>query len=338
MLVPINPDPIEQAINKAIDFLHESQLPYGEFKTYASPHETMGEGIFDSSPYITSFVLYSLSFWANPKITALTTKGINFLLSEMEGAGLWRYCSSRNEKNHLLFPPDVDDTCCIAFVLKQNQINFPSNINMLLANKANNGLLFTWFLPRSTLPSEILVEIKRIVKPETFLYMIFVNGADNICCVTNANTLLYLGENEHTQPIIDYLVQVGLTSQEHSCSLYLHNVFAIQYIISRAYFHSAPSLVKIKKPITDRILAQQTMLGDFGGDMNTTFAICTLLNFDYQGAALDKAIHYLLTSQQANGSWLQGSMFNDSVSYYGSEELTTALAVEALARYLKLHK
>ena len=66
---------LEHSISKAIDFLYRSQLPYGEFKTYASPDQEMGDQAYiDSSPFVTSIVLYSISSVSGPKVYSVNYK------------------------------------------------------------------------------------------------------------------------------------------------------------------------------------------------------------------------------------------------------------------------
>src|SRR5690349_6290762 len=108
---------INHSISQAIDFLYSSQFEYGEFKTYAWRDAAHSEnGYFDSSPFTTSLILYSLSYVKDARVQTIADKAVNFLCSEMEGRGLWRYWSSRNER-HTFLPPDLDCVCCISHIL-----------------------------------------------------------------------------------------------------------------------------------------------------------------------------------------------------------------------------
>ena len=73
--------------------------------------------------------------------------------------------------------------------------------------------------------------------------------------------------------------------------------------------------------------------GSFGDELATACAVCSLANFEYDGVArLADAVRYLEEQQRANGSWRRVAMFCQPGRYYGSEELTTALCLEALTR------
>ena len=70
--------------------MSRNQLPYGEFKSYMSPDDEMQEEcVFDSSPFVTSLILYSLGFVEGPKVAEMKAKVLEFLKNEMEFPGIW---------------------------------------------------------------------------------------------------------------------------------------------------------------------------------------------------------------------------------------------------------
>src|SRR5258708_7899210 len=116
---------IESAIHSAIDFLARAQLADGEFKTVLGSDPTLTDGEWDSSPFVTSLMAYSLRH-AGPSAKPLIERALSFLLSEMERGGVWRYYTSKQFK-HVRTPPDLDDTACASFVLVQNGKGVPAN-------------------------------------------------------------------------------------------------------------------------------------------------------------------------------------------------------------------
>ena len=324
---------LEHSVSKAIDFLYHSQLPYGEFRTYASPEESMEETcFFDSSPFVTSFVLYSISFVDDARVREIASKALDFFLGEVEGPGLWSYWSSRNPRYKLL-PPDLDDTCCISYVLRQNHRLLPSNAEIILANRNRDGQFHTWLIPRPTFGSELVEEINRVVNPSALLALLLSGIVDDVDGVVNANVLLYLGENENTMKAIDYLVDIVLNETEGNCSRFYINRHSFYYMLSRAYFNGVLSLAKTKDSVISRIIPMQDNDGAFGNELLTALAACSSLNFGSRIPVLSKAIRYLLRTQKEDGSWRRLPMFLGPAPYYGSEELTTAFCVEALGRY-----
>lgn len=323
---------VELSLSKALEFLHHSQLPYGEFRTYACPDDEMGEGCeFDSSPFATSLILYAISHVDSPIVHEMTAKALRFLQEEMEGPGLWRYWSSRNQR-HRLLPPDLDDTCCISFVLKKNSIPLPANRDIILANRGREGLFYTWLAPRSSSTRLLDPDVAALLNREALLMLALSGQMDDVDCVVNANVLLYLGENDDTKGAVDYLVDIVLDGKEDECSHFYPDRICLYYMLSRAYLEGVHSLKSVRVPVKDRVVRTQDRDGSFGNELLTALAICTLLNFDSPAPELHEAIPYLLNAQRKDGSWPRIPMYLGPAPYYGSEDLTTALCVEALSR------
>lgn len=340
-------DKLRDSITKAIDFLAQAQLDDGEFKTTLPDEnlkaicETLGfkqeateKLVFDSSPFVTSLVVYSLSFISHEsKVQQLIKRGLGFLSQEMESGGLWRYWSSKNEK-HNAAPPDLDDVCCASYVLKMNGIPIQPNTAIILDNRNQQGLFYTWLLPISI--RGIVLNLLTLGKRFSYLEKFWeTTDKDDICCVVNANVLLYLGENRQTQRVIEYLISIVLKETENKHTSFYNHKLSFYYMLSRAYFNGANSLGVIKIPVINKILSLQKADGSFGDELLTALAVCALLNFNSQPLSLDKAINFLLKTQQCDGSWQRIPMYGGKTNKetFGSAELTTAFCVEALARY-----
>jgi hypothetical protein len=352
---------LNAAISHALDFLYRSQLPYGEFKTYAARNKQFKNARFDSSPFVTAWVLDCIGHWHGRRVKIMTTRALRFLRAEMEGPGVWRYWSSRNP-THDALPPDLDDTCCISCLLRQHQLEFPDNRKFILANRNPQGLFYTWLLPRAATSKSIARALQPLVSPGASALWSIAGILDNVDWVVNANVLYYLGDCAETRAAIAYLVdcvrgkhpQVGVSFYPDSLTFY--------YLLSRAYATGVKSLAEIRDVITGRVLTLQNRRGSFGNELLTALAICTLLNFDKHPSAtgkiaginviarsalrdeaisdfrptdiwLQQAVRYLLTQQNKNGAWRRISAFLGPAPYYGSEELTTALCIQALAGY-----
>jgi len=126
--MPINNgvNSIGNSISRAIDFLYQNQLPWGEFKALACWNRFLLGSYFDSSPFVTSFALYSLKDIKDQKVKIMTKKAISFLLSGQEKGGLWRFWTSRNKKR---VPPDLDDTSTIcSFINQAIKLNQPCSL------------------------------------------------------------------------------------------------------------------------------------------------------------------------------------------------------------------
>ena len=330
---------LEMSIVKAIDFLSQNQLDDGEFPTYEDSFEKLSK--FDSSPFATSLILYSLNFLvsdnSNNKVKQIIDKGLKFLIQERELGDLWRYWSSKNEK-HTKIPPDLDDICCISYILKINNISFNKNIGFILDNRNKDGIFYTWILPRSM--RSILLNLITFGKALSNSEDVWQAAEkDDICCVVNSNVLLYLGETTKTQKSIKYLLDVVYKgNEEENTEFYAHKL-SFYYMFSRAYYNGVKSLGIAKNLLINKILKFQKSDGSFGDELLTALAICTLINFNYVSPALSKAINFILDTQKEEGYWKRLAMFGGKHTqhFFGSEALTTGFCLEALARYRLLN-
>ncbi|MEH2059245.1 MAG: tetratricopeptide repeat protein [Nostoc sp.] len=345
-------DKFQDSITKAINFLTQVQLEDGEFQT-TLPNEnlkaicgTLGlkqeateKLVFDSSPFVTSLVIYSLSFLSyESKVQQLIARGLSFLSKEMESGGLWRYWSSKNQK-HYVAPPDLDDICCASYVLRMNGIPIQPNTAIILGNRNRQGLFYTWLLPRTV--RGIILNLVTLGKRFSCLDEFWqLTNKDDICCVVNANVLLYLGENIQTQKVVEYLTSVVLQGTEDDNTSFYNHKLSFYYMLSRAYFNGVNSLRGIIAPVTNKIFSLQKADGSFGDELLTALAVCTLLNFNCQTLSLDKAIDFLLKTQQSDGSWQRIPMYGGKTDKktFGSAELTTAFCIESLSRYRLLDR
>ena len=87
--------------------------------------------------------------------------------------------------------------------------------------------------------------------------------------------------------------------------------------------------------MVERILAHQQADGSFGDELLTGLGVCALMNLGVQTETLAKAIAYLVSTQQADGSWKRIPMYGGppTPTTFGSADLTTGICLEALARY-----
>lgn len=151
----------------------------------------------------------------------------------------------------------------------------------------------------------------------------------------NANVILFLGENAETSPAIEYLIDLMRTGVSESFSLYYKDRLALHYMIARAYLHSAPSLAIVGERVVGDILARQQANGSLAHALEAALAASALLTFAPPTPTLAGIIEFLLHAQRDDGSWPAHPFYSGPTEFWGSEELTTGLCIEALARHRK---
>jgi hypothetical protein len=262
--------------------------------------------VFDSSVFVTTFVLYGIARIDNPLVTTMTEKAISFLTDEMRGPGLFQYYTSKNTHG-LGF--DLDDTACASVALHESHPLGAGggNIEHFLENRNEAGLFYTWIGDAA---------------PE-----------NDIDSVVNANVVFYLGDSDETKGACRYLIDTIESGRESDSYRYYLDDVILYYAVSRAYARGASLLGGAKEAIIEKVLLRSNDDGSFGDELSTACAVCSLVDFEYKGiTTLRDAARYLEEHQSADGSWRRIAMFCQPGRYYGSEELTTVLCLEALTK------
>lgn len=337
---------VSAAIQQALDALAHRQLPHGEFATMLGRDNILTDGVFDSSPFVTTFVAYCLTH-VRPASDGMLGRALDFLDSEREPGGIWRYYSSRQFK-HRRVPPDLDDTCCVSFVLRQCGRRVPANKQLILANRDASGRFGTWMIP--TARTGILFRLARAAgdlrarwrtpdKPAEFRNVPRFSTdtdpvfPDEIDPVVNANVVLYLGESDETSAAISYLISVVREQREADTAIYYPHPLSLHYAIARAIDHGVRSLAVVNRELTgsaEAILSE----GEPRLTPMTAALGATILQILAPGSpAIPPAVEFILNSQYSAGHWRGEAFYRGPLEFWGSDELTTAFCIEALARY-----
>lgn len=336
---------IEDSISKGIDYLFHHQYPNGEFCVYLSGDDAMQDwNLPESSIFPSALIGSSLLFLKNnTKVEEILTRTAFFLRYQMGRGATWNHYGNFHPYRSIC-PQDADDTACVSSFLLKRNINFPKqqNISLLLHNRRKDGLFYTWFTfhfqwnSNTTYWRLILKELLHPVK--TFFFWKKLECTRNdVDTVVNANVLYYLGNNKETQPVIELLLRTINENRESDCDKWYRNIFTVYYFITRNYYAGITQLEPLKEKIIRRILLKWNKDGSFGeGLTDTAFAVCTLLNLNYSGVELKKAIYFIMQSQKTTGNWERWRIYYGGpkkIFGFGSEELTTAFCLEALERY-----
>lgn len=303
---------IAAAIDRGVAFLERAQLPSGELRVLAS-------GKPDPSVFPTALAAHSLSF--APRAARVRERALDFLASEMEPRGLWKHWPREHPYHHQL-PPDLDDTSCASAALVRAGRPFPDNRALLLRNRRRDGLFYTWKLTRAQLLHP-LVAFAFFTKTSAKPF--------DVDAVVNANALHYLGD---PPGVAAHLVRVLREGRETQCDKWYENRFAVWYFFSRALVGNTPEAGEL---ITKKIAAATP-----SNALEHALAICALRDWNRSADATP-----LLVSQLDSGAWPAAPLYHGGrarrrdgtfaaphpdTPHWGSEELTTAFCIEALAR------
>ena len=335
---------INDALSKGIQFLHDHQLPNGQFTAYMAADAPMqGWTLPMDMIFPTALICQSLiHIKEDEKVETMLKKSTDFLQYQIGRGATWNHFAY-SESIRRVCPQDIDDTACVSHFLIERNTGFKKEANkkLILDNKNSQGLLYTWFTFRwrfnanKTYWRLAATELKSPIR--SYFFWNEEARRSDIDTVVNANVLHYLGDIPEMQPVIDHIIDTINKNQEHDCDKWYRNLFSVYYFFTRCYFAGIKKLLPIVEPIKERIIQQAKENGQIGNTpLDTALAACSLINLGYTGPVLTNAIHYLTTTQEQHGGWPRQLLYyggRKKLSGYGSEELVTGFCVEALARY-----
>ena len=333
----------DNAITRGLRFLEKEQLVNGQFpmeyRALDKLDSATGElhTVPESSPFASCLIALALRSCTRPEARAMEGQIVTFLESESVFGGLWRYWCKDAPLNHQV-PFDLDDTACISTLLREVRGRAPDNSDLLLANRNDRGLFYTWMTPR--LRRSTFRWWKVVLRDATWgrAVTFWRSGAarGDVDAVVNANVLLYLGEREETQTVIRWLLEVARARQEDATDKWYRSVPAFYYALSRCVANGIESVRSAGAHLDSRYSPMTSADGRIGGDaLQTAMAVSSLVNFAFPLATYAHSISYLLDAQSEDGGWGSFPVYYDGRSdpriAWSSRSLTTALCIEALA-------
>ncbi len=329
----------EDSLTRAVAFLEAVQLPSGELPVYASTDPTLMTGeALDPSIFPSALAAWSLSFC--PAAAGVRDRICAFLEAEMLPHGLWRHWP-RSHPHHASLPPDLDDSSCAALAMAKAGRAVPANRDLLLANSNGNGLFFTWLSPRLRWsgPRHMAVVAQQLAHAPTLLMFFRKTSAKphDVDAVVNANALYHLGRFDRDQAVVAFLTAILREGRERQCDKWYDQPFVIWYFLARALAGRSDEACAL--------LSAKLASAEPENALQLALALCASGSL---GERPDEGrIARLIALQADDGSWPRAAFYHGGrrrrreggfddphpdTPRWGSEALTTAFAVEALAR------
>lgn len=293
---------IDQAIERGLGFLAAKQLEWGEFRSLTCLDDALKRCRFESSPFATTFVVDVLAGLPGEQPAAMRSRALAWLRAEQQAGGVWGYWAKRNS-DFGKFPADLDDTATVSYALRAAGVPFEDNRAVFDANRDSQKRFLTW---------------------------IRKDGFNDVDCAVNANVLMYLGESrpEVCAWVVD---QVGKGA---ACAPYYPDPLAIDYLVTRARERGVSCFTQLDGLIASRLVKARQPDGTFGSALDDALAVTIALRTGAKDLELRPVVERLLATQRPDGDWPRKRFFVGPSLRYGSEELTTAFAIEALHRFV----
>lgn len=306
---------LQAATGHGATFLQSVQDWDGGFQSFSSPTLVPFRPVV---PYHTTFtpslILAALGQVQGPAALSVRRKLAAWLLTQKSTHWSFNYWAlAAPERTTLPYPDDLDDTFCALIALYQHD---PSLIDQTCLGKV----------------------VKLLIAAESQVggpYRTWLTAADaphiwqDIDLAVNCNIASFLGLVAEPLPNLTVLMEQAIASRDFR-SPYYPSPYPLIYYLARAY--QGPQTATLASYLIDH---QQD--GWWGNPLDTALAVSALtrLGRTHQCAP---TVQRLLEQQLPDGSWAAQAFCLDPAirgqkHYNGSAALTTALVLEALARY-----
>lgn len=329
------PSAIDRAVAEALERLAARLRPHGELPAPATRGETLIPRC-DSSPFATAMALRSLAAVPEAHDTELVRRQLDFLEKEDTGGGLWGFWSSHSVQYGGL-PPDVDDTASVLDVLRRFGRRVEALRGPLLGNRDRRGRFFTFVLPRwghLVRPRALgrLWRERRFRSHRDPLYTATPASRDDVDSVVNAHALLWLGDGPQTRRALDWLIDLVARDRERGADKWYPLESSLYLALALLWESGVERLAPARRAILGRLPRGRERAGPVLGPI---LDLSSRLAFGEPPADLTGELRGLLALRDADGLWPRAILYCNGPERdvgWGSSELSTALALEALAR------
>ena len=329
---------MDRAIARGVAWLAAEQRSDGEFEPVRSSDPTLTTGcVADPAIFPTAVIAQALS--VVPQANAIRERALDFLEHERGDRALWSHWPRRNRMSRSL-PPDLDDTACASQALVAGGRTRPDNRDAILSNRDGRGLFQTWFIVRGRGSGlrGLLSDLRHLPTRMTFFHQTSAER-DDVDAVVNANAVYHLGPGEHAAPVVEWLVGIMQCGSESQCDRWYDDPAVVRYFLSRALSHVAPERRSCVVP------SLLSALREGQSAFHLALSANAFLDWNQDVSGL---IPDILVTQNEKGHWPRAALYHggragssrDGFSTphpdtprWGSDALTTAFCLQALARF-----
>jgi hypothetical protein len=301
--------PLSEGLARGIAYLRAVQLPDGSFESYASatalPFQPLQacRALFGST-----LILNALS--GIDEAADIRSKLAAWLSSQHSAHWSFNYwATDATERQTMPYPDDLDDTFCALIALYRHDPALITSaalgkvVTLLLATEQQVGGPYRTWLTAKDAPAIW----------------------QDIDIAVNSNVCYFLSLVAEPLPNLTKLIDDAIDANSFN-SPYYPSAIPVLYYASRAYHGSQPTR------LTEIIKQQEP-----ANALDTALVISGIQQLGQQ-EAIQPLVTNLRHAQQPDGSWPAAAMWLDpaqrnNAQYQGSAALTTALAIEALARH-----
>jgi hypothetical protein len=242
-------------------------------------------------------------------------------------------------------PVDIQSTAMALSFLRERGESVKVPRGTLFSNRDGRGLFHTFLmLRRGAKPSLGYWRAVCTLSWHRAVMSLFGKAPgflrNDVSVPMNAYMLQLFGECPATEPIVGALKRMISEGSEGDRYGWYRDAFSVYRHVSTAYRMGAMGLQDLRDTICERVLARYRPDGSFNGEVtDTARAICILLDFGVEDPRVIRSALWLMSRQNEDGSWDRRAAYfdagkSDRVVSYGSEDIVTALCLEALSRSL----
>jgi hypothetical protein len=302
-------------IAKGLAYLDSVQQSRGSFRTYSSPSE---RPFVHHTAYVTTFsqaiMLAALTAVPDESAAVIRKRLAGWLLKQRSdhwSFNYWPRGSATSKRQP--YPDDLDDTFCALLALWLYDPKLIDGaclghaVKLLIATESQPGGPYrTWLVPADSDPLWLDIDV-----------------------AVNANIACFIRHVAGPLPNVVALLERAIADKKLA-SPYYPSAYPLAYYLARAY--RGPEQSQLAE-----LLLGMARDGHWGTPLQTALAVSSLVQLG-RSETCQAAVDFLHTSQQADGSWPAEAFCIDPAQngqqfFNGAPALTTALVVEALARY-----